>query len=88
MTNFQTFLSANQDQNPPIVTKEDLDALVERVKAAQQKYATFSQEQVDRIFRSAALAASDARIPLARMAVEETGMGVLEDKVIKNHFAS
>jgi acetaldehyde dehydrogenase / alcohol dehydrogenase len=66
----------------------DLDALVARVKRAQRILSTFSQEQVDRIFRAAALAASDARIPLAKMAAEETGMGVLEDKVIKNHFAS
>jgi acetaldehyde dehydrogenase/alcohol dehydrogenase len=68
-------------------TKE-LDALMARVKKAQAEYAQFTQEQVDRIFRSAALAAADARIPLARMAVAETGMGILEDKVIKNHFAS
>ncbi|MGA2807026.1 MAG: bifunctional acetaldehyde-CoA/alcohol dehydrogenase [Terracidiphilus sp.] len=88
MTNFETFLSADQDQRPPVATKEELDALVERVKAAQQKFASFSQKQVDHIFRNAALAAADARIPLAELAVEETGMGVLEDKVIKNHFAS
>jgi len=67
---------------------EQLDALVARVKQAQAVFAEFSQQQVDVIFRSAALAAADARIPLARMAVEETGMGVMEDKVIKNHFAS
>jgi acetaldehyde dehydrogenase/alcohol dehydrogenase len=66
----------------------ELDELVDRVRTAQRQYAQFSQEQVDVIFRSAALAAADARIPLARMAAEETGMGVLEDKVIKNHFAS
>ena len=72
----------------PVSTLADLDAMVARVKAAQQKYASFSQEQVDRIFRNAALAAADARIPLAKAAVEETGMGILEDKVIKNHFAS
>ncbi|SDJ42771.1 acetaldehyde dehydrogenase /alcohol dehydrogenase AdhE [Ferrimonas sediminum] len=66
----------------------ELDALVARVKKAQQEFASFSQEQVDTIFRAAALAAANARIPLARQAVEETGMGVLEDKVIKNHFAS
>lgn len=66
----------------------DLDQLVARVKAAQLAFATYSQEQVDLIFRSAALAAADARIPLARLAAEETGMGVVEDKVIKNHFAS
>ncbi|WP_341677816.1 bifunctional acetaldehyde-CoA/alcohol dehydrogenase [Niveibacterium sp. SC-1] len=72
----------------PVSNLAELDALVARVKAAQQKFAGFSQEQVDRIFRSAALAAADARIPLAKMAVAETGMGILEDKVIKNHFAS
>jgi acetaldehyde dehydrogenase/alcohol dehydrogenase len=66
----------------------DLDQLVARVKAAQLAFSTYSQEQVDLIFRSAALAAADARIPLARLAAEETGMGVVEDKVIKNHFAS
>ena len=66
----------------------ELNALVERVKKAQREYANFSQEQVDAIFRAAALAAADARIPLAKMAVEESGMGIVEDKVIKNHFAS
>ena len=71
-----------------VSNKGELDALMARVKKAQAEYALFSQEQVDRIFRSAALAAADARIPLARMAVAETGMGILEDKVIKNHFAS
>lgn len=67
---------------------DDLNAIVERVQAAQKEYATFSQEKVDEIFRAAALAAADARIPLAKMAVSETSMGVIEDKVIKNHFAS
>lgn len=66
----------------------ELNALVERVKKAQREYANFSQEQVDTIFRAAALAAADARIPLAKMAVAESGMGIVEDKVIKNHFAS
>lgn len=66
----------------------DLDALVARTRAAQQVYAGFSQAQVDEIFRAASLAAANARIPLAKMAVEETGMGVMEDKVLKNHFAS
>lgn len=65
-----------------------LDALVARVNEAQKTYSTFSQEQVDKIFREAALAAADARIPLAQMAAEESGMGIVEDKVIKNHFAS
>ena len=67
---------------------EKLEMLIERVKKAQKIYSTFTQEQVDAIFKAAATAADKARIPLARMAVEETGMGVLEDKIIKNHFAS
>jgi acetaldehyde dehydrogenase/alcohol dehydrogenase len=67
---------------------EELEALIERVKAAQQQFASYTQEQVDHIFKKAALAANAARIPLAKMAVEETGMGIVEDKVIKNHFAS
>ena len=71
-----------------IETIQDLEALVQRVKAAQAQYATFTQDTVDQIFKKAALAANAARIPLAKMAVEETGMGVVEDKVIKNHFAS
>ncbi|MFS8808285.1 bifunctional acetaldehyde-CoA/alcohol dehydrogenase, partial [Synechococcus sp. R6-10] len=58
------------------------------MKAAQAEYATFTQEQVDRIFHRAALAANNERIPLAKLAVQETGMGIVEDKVIKNHFAS
>ncbi|MEE3650361.1 MULTISPECIES: bifunctional acetaldehyde-CoA/alcohol dehydrogenase [unclassified Brenneria] len=66
----------------------ELDKLVTRVLNAQREYASFTQQQVDKIFRAAALAASDARIPLAKMAVDESGMGVVEDKVIKNHFAS
>lgn len=71
-----------------VSTIADLNTLVARVEAAQKTYAGFSQEQVDEIFRNAALAAANARIPLAKMAVEETGMGVMEDKVVKNHFAS
>ena len=67
---------------------EELEELIRRVKAAQAEYATYTQEQVDAIFKKAALAANAARIPLAKMAVAETGMGVVEDKVIKNHFAS
>jgi acetaldehyde dehydrogenase / alcohol dehydrogenase len=67
---------------------EELAELLKRVKAAQLQYATFTQEKVDAIFRAAALAANAARIPLARMAVTETRMGVVEDKVVKNHFAS
>ena len=69
-------------------TPEKLEELIQRVKEAQRTFATFTQEQVDKIFKSAAIAANKARIPLAKMAVEETGMGVVEDKIIKNHFAS
>ena len=69
-------------------TIDALNDLLERVKNAQKEYAKFSQEDVDRIFKAAATAADKMRIPLARMAVEDTGMGVLEDKIIKNHFAS
>ena len=71
-----------------VETVEQLEALIDRVAAAQKEYATFSQEQVDKIFKAAATAADKARIPLARMAHEETGMGIVEDKIIKNHFAS
>ena len=65
-----------------------LDAIILKVQAAQRRYAEYSQEAVDQIFRAAALAANEARIPLAKLAVEETGMGLVEDKVIKNHFAA
>ena len=71
-----------------VETLDQLEALISRVKKAQKEFETFTQEQVDAIFKAAATAADKARIPLARMAVEETGMGVLEDKIIKNHFAS
>ncbi len=67
---------------------EKLEELIERVRKAQQEFSTFTQEQVDKIFFEAAVAANSHRIYLAKMAVEETGMGVVEDKVIKNHFAS
>lgn len=67
---------------------ETLKLKIEEVKEAQRKFATYTQEQVDEIFLAASTAAAKARIPLAKMAVEETKMGVVEDKVIKNHFAS
>ena len=67
---------------------ETLQAKLGQVRAAQQRYATYTQEQVDAIFRAAALAANSQRIALAKMAVEETGMGVVEDKVIKNNYAA
>ena len=65
----------------------DLEATLARVRAAQAKYATYTQEQVD-VFKAAALAANRIRIPLAKMAVAETGMGIVEDKIIKNHYAA
>ena len=74
---------------PAIVDSvEALEAKIAQVRAAQEKFATYSQEQVDAIFRAAAIAANTQRIPLAKMAVEETGMGIVEDKVIKNHYAA
>ncbi len=78
-----------EEMKYPIVDgAESFEALLERVRAAERKFASYSQEEVDKIFKAAAVAANRARIPLAKMAVEETGMGVVEDKVIKNHFAS
>lgn len=70
------------------ISNKKFDDLVKRVKAAQKKYATYTQEQVDEIVFQAALAANHARLPLAQDAATETGMGIVEDKVIKNHFAS
>lgn len=71
-----------------VTNLEELNTLIQKVKAAQSQYANFTQQQVDKIFKQAALAANDSRIPLAKLAVQETGMGIVEDKVIKNHFAS
>ena len=67
---------------------ESLEEALVRIRKAQAEFGKFSQEQVDKIFQAAAIAANQARIPLAEMAVAETGMGIVEDKVIKNHFAS
>ena len=67
---------------------EKLEAELAKVREAQRKFSTYTQEQVDKIFLAAAKAANMARIPLAKMAVEETGMGVVEDKIIKNHYAA
>ncbi|MBI9103693.1 MAG: bifunctional acetaldehyde-CoA/alcohol dehydrogenase [Spirochaetales bacterium] len=77
-----------KDEKAVLNSKEALDEIIRKAKKAQKIFASYSQEQVDEIFRQAAIAANDARIVLAKMAVEETGMGVVEDKVIKNHFAS
>ena len=67
---------------------EKFEAALKRVREAQKKFASYTQEQVDKIFLAAATAANQARIPLAKLAVSETGMGVAEDKGIKNHYAS
>ncbi|MBR4109980.1 MAG: bifunctional acetaldehyde-CoA/alcohol dehydrogenase [Oscillospiraceae bacterium] len=71
-----------------VTEPEDLQQALARCRKAQAAFATFSQEQVDKIFLAAATAANKARIPLAKQAVAETGMGVVEDKVIKNHYAA
>ena len=89
-------MAARRETKTQVVEREasvpessfDLDALLARVSEAQTAYSTFTQEQVDAIFRHAAMAANIARIDLAQAAIDETGMGVLEDKVIKNHFAA
>ena len=67
---------------------ETLQKKMAQVRAAQAEFAKFTQEQVDEIFFQVSMAANQARIQLAKMAVEETGIGVAEDKVIKNHYAS
>jgi len=72
----------------PVTSTDELTAAMLRCREAQAVFATYTQEQVDRIFLAAATAANKARIPLAKMAVQETGMGVVEDKVIKNHYAA
>lgn len=76
------------NQSTEVKTHDDLKMTIERAKKAQKIYATFTQEQVDKIFKAAATAADKMRIPLAKMAVEESGMGVVEDKIIKNHYAA
>ncbi len=75
-------------QYAAVTNSQELQDAMARCRAAQEVYATFSQAQVDAIFLAAATAANQARIPLAKLAVSETGMGVVEDKVIKNHYAS
>ena len=77
-----------EKQYLPVTNPRELTEAMARCRAAQKKFAEYTQEQVDRIFLAAATAANQMRIPLAKLAVEETGMGVVEDKVIKNHFAS
>ena len=77
-----------QKTYPEVNDTQSLENAIERVRAAQKIFATYSQERVDEIFLAAAIAADKARILLAKLAVEETGMGVVEDKVIKNHYAA
>ena len=80
---------AKKETIPTIIdTPEALTAKMAAMKEAQKIFATYTQEQVDKIFKAAATAADKMRIPLAKMAVEETGMGIMEDKVIKNHYAA
>lgn len=78
----------NKEITPTIDNVDALLAKMKAMKKAQEVFATYTQEQVDKIFFEAAIAANKMRIPLAKMAVEETGMGIVEDKVIKNHYAS
>ena len=76
------------EESKIVDSSEKLKDLIDNVKKAQKEFASYTQEQVDKIFLSAAIAANQARIPLAKMAVEETGMGAVEDKIIKNHYAA
>ena len=76
------------NENRIVDSVEALEAKLQEIRKAQNQFSTYSQQQVDAIFRAAALAACKQRIPLAKQAVEETGMGVVEDKVIKNHYAA
>ena len=78
----------NKKAVPTVDSVESLEERLKMLRAAQAEFATYTQEQVDKIFMAAALAANGQRIPLAKMAVEETGMGIVEDKVIKNHYAA
>lgn len=80
--------SANKPATAEDAGLAELEETLAHVRAAQKKFASYTQEQVDEIFKAAALAANRARIPLAKLAVEETGMGIVEDKVVKNHFAA
>ena len=84
-------MAKKAEVNQELETRTDVELLQEKMtkmREAQKIYASFTQEQVDRIFFEAAMAANKQRIPLAKMACEETGMGVVEDKVIKNHYAA
>ena len=90
MANEKIKINAIEEAKVPeiIETVEDLQIKLRVMREAQKEFATYSQEQVDKIFKAAAIAANKARISLAQMAVEETGMGIVEDKVIKNNYAA
>lgn len=81
-------MSTKTNQHDVVNSTKTLKSAMEKIRKAQEIFAAYPQEKVDEIFRAAALAANHARIPLAKLAVQETGMGVVEDKVIKNHYAS
>ena len=81
----------DENMNTKTKTVDSVEALEEAIgslRKAAEVFSSYTQEQVDKIFMAAAVAADKARIPLAKLAVEETGMGIVEDKVIKNHFAA
>lgn len=81
-------MAKKETTTPFIDSVETLTAKMEDMRKAQKIFSTYTQEQVDKIFLAAATAANKARIPLAKMAVEESGMGLVEDKIIKNHYAA
>ena len=81
-------MAEGKNENFIVDSVEALEKKLAQIREAQRIFATYTQEQVDKIFTAAAIAANQARIPLAKMAVEETGMGVVEDKVIKNNYAA
>ncbi|MDR1383661.1 MAG: bifunctional acetaldehyde-CoA/alcohol dehydrogenase [Planctomycetaceae bacterium] len=87
-TENEPILEPHTKQYPQVADIETLTQLIQQVWRAQKIYENYSQEDVDKIFKAAAMAAASQRIPLSKLAVEETGMGIVEDKVIKNHFAS
>ena len=78
----------NTEMMQKVDSVASLEDAIARIRTAQKAYAAFTQEQVDHIFLAAASAANKQRLPLAKLAVQETGMGVVEDKVIKNHYAA
>ena len=82
-------MAKKKETVPTIIDSvETLEAKMKAMREAQKIFATYTQEQVDKIFFEAAMAANKMRIPLAKQAVEETGRGIVEDKVIKNHYAA